>query len=99
MSGQTKARRRGGGGQRAADEDGSPDRGQTGGEKVDQAMKEEMTEVAAAEAVREETVITEGTAVAEKKKETEGNGRVVVASDPVAEKEDLTVRARKIMGR
>ena len=62
-------------------------------------MKEEMTEVAAAEAVREETVITEGTAVAEKKKETEENGRVAVASDPVAEKEDLTVRARKIMGR
>ena len=60
-------------------------------------MKEEMTE-AAAEAVREETVKTEGTAVAEKK-ETEGNGRVAVASDPVAEKEDLAVRARQIMVR
>ena len=67
------------------------------GEKVDQAMKEEMTEVAAAEAVREETVKTEGTAVAEK--ETEENGRVAVASDPVAEKEDRVVRARKIMVR
>ena len=42
---------------------------------------------------------TEGTAVAERKKETEENGRVAVASDPVAEKEDLAVRARKIMGR
>ena len=61
-------------------------------------MKEEMTEVAAAEAVREETVKTEGTAVAEKK-ETEENGRVAVASDPVAEKEDLAVRARQIMVR
>ena len=62
-------------------------------------MKEEMTEVAAAEAVREETVKTEGTAVAEKKEETEENGRVAVASDPVAEKEDLAVRARQIMVR
>ena len=61
-------------------------------------MKEEMTEAAAAEAVREETVKTEGTAVAEKK-ETEENRRVAVASDPVAEKEDLAVRARKIMVR
>ena len=65
---------------------------------MDQATKEEMTEVAAAEAVREETVKTEGTAVAEEK-ETEENRRVAVASDPVAEKEDLAVRARKIMGR
>ena len=61
-------------------------------------MKEEMTEAAAAEAVREETVKTEGTAVAEKK-ETEENRRVAVASDPVAEKEDLAVRARQIMVR
>ena len=59
-------------------------------------MKEEMTE-AAAEAVREETVKTEE-AVAEKK-ETEENRRVAVASDPVAEKEDRVVRARKIMVR
>ena len=65
---------------------------------MDQATKEEMTEVAAAEAVREETVKTEGTAVAEKK-ETEENRRVAVASDPVAEKEDLAVRARQIMVR
>ena len=41
-------------------------------------MKEQMTGVVAAEAVREETVKTEGTAVAEKKKETEENGRVSV---------------------
>ena len=61
-------------------------------------MKEEMTEAAAAEAVREETVKTEGTAVAEKK-ETEENRRVAVASDPVAEKEDLAVRAQQIMVR
>ena len=61
-------------------------------------MKEEMTEAAAAEAVREETVKTEGTAVAEKK-ETEENRRVAVASDPVAEKEDLAVRAQGIMRR
>ena len=61
-------------------------------------MKEEMTEAAAAEAVREETAKTAGTAVAEKK-ETEENRRVAVASDPVAEKEDLAVRARQIMVR
>ena len=40
-------------------------------------------------AVTEETVKTEGTAVAEKK-ETEENGRVAVASDPVAEREVRT---------
>ena len=58
-----------------------------------------MKEEAATEAVKEEEAVeAEEMAVAEEK-ETEEHVRVEVASDPVAEKEDLAVRARQIMVR
>ena len=58
-----------------------------------------MKEEAAMEAVKEEEAVeAEEMAVAEAK-ETEEHVRVEVASDPVVEKEDRVVRARKVMVR